>query len=219
MAFSSVLSLASLESRPRSRWYSVDWFRMVQESSCAAKYGEEVAKEGRNPCLASLPHVCVCLSTLLCPAFPSLPQLRPFALKALNQLCLGARWPQHAASPVAGRPRVRPSLTWTSVPISPQRMCSRPTTLSSKSMQLPRHPAQPLLAVASAEPVRSALPVRCQGWLRAIQHPALPRVSAVPCASATGVSAGDSGKRVVVVSIWQEVGLRLAGPGDFHSSG
>lgn len=106
------------------------------------------------------------------------------------------------------------------LPLSPpQRMCSRPTTQSSKNMQPPRHLAQPLLAVASAEPVRSALPVRCQAWRRATQHPALHRVSGVPCASATDISAGDPGKRVVVVSIWQEVGLHPAGPGDFRYSG
>lgn len=84
---------------------------MVQESICGAKYGEEVAKEGRNPCLASLPHVCVHLSTLLCPAHPSLPQLRPFALKALNQLHPGARWTQQAGLSHCRETVARPSLT------------------------------------------------------------------------------------------------------------
>lgn len=67
------------------------------------------------PCLPT--PVCVRLSTLLCPALPSLPQLRPFALKALKTSCtLVHAGPSKLASPIAGRPSVRPSLTWTSVP-------------------------------------------------------------------------------------------------------
>lgn len=159
------------------------------------------------PCL---PTPCLCLSV-----HPSLPSLSlPASAQALRSqgpkpaapwcTLAPASWPLPLLGDL-GSGLLLPG------PLSlppPQRMCSRPTTQSSKSMQLPRHPAQPLLAVASAEPVRSALPVRCQGWPRATQHPTLPRVSAVPCASATDISAGDPGKRVVVVSVWQEVGPR-----------
>lgn len=64
------------------------------------------------------------------------------------------------------------------VPVHPQRTHSRPTAQSFKSTQPPPRPAQPPPPEASAEPVRSALPARCQAWPRATQHPALPRVSA-----------------------------------------
>ncbi|KAL4684549.1 hypothetical protein H8959_022243 [Pygathrix nigripes] len=48
-------------------------------------------------------------------------------------------------------------------------MCSRPTMWPSKSMPPPPRPALPLPVVASAEPVRSASPARCQAWPRATQ--------------------------------------------------
>lgn len=174
---------------------------------------------GQEP-MPCFPTPCLCPSVHPSLPSPSLPAsaraLRSQGPKPAAPWCTlaPASWPL----PLLGDLGSGLLLTWTSVPFPPQRMCSRPTTQSSKSMQPPRHLAQPLLAAASAEPVRSALPVRCQGWPRATQHPALPRVSAVPCASATDTSAGDPGKRVVVVSTWQEVCPRPAGPGDFHCS-
>lgn len=135
---------------------------------------------------ASLPHVCVHLSTLLYPALP---------LPASAQT-LGSQGPKPAAAwctpdwqaglslPLLGDlGSGSASLTWTFVPAlppPPQRMHSRPTTQSSKSTPPPRRLAPPLPAVVSAEPVRSALPARCPAWPRTAQHLALPRVSAIP---------------------------------------
>lgn len=137
------------------------------------------------------------MSMSICPPFsaqpfPSLPQLRPLALKTLNQLYLVHTRPGKLASPIAGRPRVRQGFSYLDLcPCPQQRMYSRPTAQSSKSMQPPHHLAQPLPAVVSEEPVRSALPVRCQAWLRTTRHPALPRVSAIP------------EERAIAVSHWQ----------------
>lgn len=87
------------------------WSVLVQESNCGAKYGKKWPRRAGTHALSPCP-----MSVSICPPFfaqpcPSLPQLRPLALKALN-LHPGHAGSGKLASPIVGRPRVRQGFSY-----------------------------------------------------------------------------------------------------------